>query len=374
MSVSTISSHNRYLIWILSGGRCQYRGCNRVLHTDIITKRNFNQAYIAHIVADSPGGPRGCNKRSKLLANNIDNLMLLCDAHHRLIDKVDVSGHQEALLLEMKSEHEERINNATEIQPNMGSYIVTYSANIGINTPNVSYPMVSGYLHPKYYPAKDRSCDLGQVNNLDKDSDPDFWNSEERNLQKKIDLLLIPLIKANEISHISLFAFAPIPLLIRLGVHINDIISVDIRQKRRVPDTWAFDDDIDTEFHFIPVVKKTKVALKLELSAEITDDRITSILGDDTAIYSIKIDNPNNDFVKSRKQIRDFGIKMRDVFNRVKLEYGQQVILHVFPAMPISLAVELGRVWMPKADMSMKIYDQNSALGGFVEAVQIKHL
>lgn len=126
MSKTQISTINKYLIWIRSAGRCQYRGCNKVLHTDILTKRNFNSAYIAHIVADQPGGPRGDSLRSSQLANEIDNLMLLCDTHHRLIDKVDVKGHPEDLMLSMKSEHENRISNATSIHPDRISYIVSY--------------------------------------------------------------------------------------------------------------------------------------------------------------------------------------------------------------------------------------------------------
>ena len=41
--------------------------------------------------------------------------------------------------------------------------------------------------------------------------------------------------------------------------------------------------------------------------------------------------------------------------------------------MPVSLAVQLGRVWMPKADLSMTIFDQNRELGGFVKAIDIVH-
>ena len=77
MSVTSIDSKNKFMLWAISGGRCQYRGCNQILHTDILTKRNFNKSYIAHIVADVAGGPRGCIIRSPLLADDITNLMLL---------------------------------------------------------------------------------------------------------------------------------------------------------------------------------------------------------------------------------------------------------------------------------------------------------
>ena len=208
---------------------------------------------------------------------------------------------------------------------------------------------------------------------MNKDSDPDFWITETKSLQQKFDRLLFPKINDNEIKQISLFAFAPIPLLIYLGTLLNDITSVDVHQKLRNPDTWSFQDDIQTEYHFVADEVKTNVALKIELSDDIVDSRIASVLGNDTSIYSIRIDNPNNDFVKSRKQIQDFGEKMKEAFREIKRIHGQDAVLNIFPSMPISLAVQLGRVWMPKADLSMKIFDQNKELGGFVEAIDISH-
>ncbi|MGL4879955.1 MAG: HNH endonuclease, partial [Waterburya sp.] len=44
--------------WIKSGGRCQFRGCNKLLYRDDLTKIEKNSSYFAHIVADSPGGVR----------------------------------------------------------------------------------------------------------------------------------------------------------------------------------------------------------------------------------------------------------------------------------------------------------------------------
>ena len=215
---------------------------------------------------------------------------------------------------------------------------------------------------------------INRINTLNKDSDLNFWNFELGNLQRRFDRLLYPLLNSGDVKHISLFGFAPIPLLIKLGVLLNDITSVDVRQKRRNPDTWKFDDDIETIYNLVsPAYTKTQVALKLELSDSIADERITKVLGEDVAIYSINIVNPDNDIIKSRKQIIDFGEKMKEAFREIKKIHGQDVVLNIFPAIPISLAVQLGRVWMPKADLSMRIFDQNYLLKGFSEALLIKH-
>lgn len=156
MSVTSISSKNKNLLWAVSAGRCEYIGCNKVLHTDILTNKKCNSAYIAHIVGDEPTGPRGDIKRSKLLANDINNLMLLCDTHHRMVDEDEIT-YTEPCLLEMKRQHEERIRRITDIAPNMSSEIILYGANIGINNSPLSYQSACEALLYDYYPASDNA-------------------------------------------------------------------------------------------------------------------------------------------------------------------------------------------------------------------------
>ncbi|MGU3375212.1 SAVED domain-containing protein [Chryseobacterium sp. M5A1_1a] len=381
MSISSISTKNRYLLWVKSGGRCEYRGCNKSLIQDILTKSNFNQSYIAHIVADVPGGPRGCITRSGLLGDNINNLMLLCDSHHRLIDKHDVGGHPEALLLDMKKEHEERIERVTKIAPDMGSHIVTYTANIGTNTPVVTYESVGEYLLPSHYPAQSSAIDLGLTNSAGKDVNPTFWSIEIENLETQFNDQLRPKLRTNQINHISLFALAPMPLLMKLGTLLNDIQKIEIHQPARNPKTWNLLDDQDQVQYLVnkptttttTTTTKAPVILNISLSATIINDRITQVLGTDCSIYTLTIPIPSNDYLKNKVHLEDFSIIVRRLFNEIKAVHGQGTELHIFPAMPVAAAIEFGRIWMPKADMPLVIYDQNTALGGFVKAIEIRN-
>lgn len=373
MSVTSITDKNKYLLWVKSGGRCQYRGCNCSLTQDILTKRNFNKSYIAHIVADVPGGPRGDTVRSPLLKDDITNLMLLCDTHHRLIDRADVAGNPETLLLAMKKEHEDRIETVTNISSDMQSHILTYKANVGAFTPEMSYQTVSQFLLPTYYPAMAGTIDLSLSNSVQRDRDTAFWTTEVANLEAQFDKKLFQNYAKGEIKHLSVFAFAPIPLLVKLGTLINDIYTCQINQKVRNPDTWNLNDDT-TEVKYTVIEPENKhktVALNISLSATITNDRIIQVLGDECDIYTITIDAPFNDYLKSKKHLEDFSITIRGLFNQIKASYNEQTPIHVFPAMPIAKAVEMGRVWMPKADMPLYLYDQNTVNGGFTKAIEI---
>jgi len=358
---------------VRSAGRCEYRGCNKSLYLDLLTKMRFNQSYLAHIVADEPGGPRGDAVRSKLLAKDLNNLMLLCDTHHRLVDKIDVVGHPESSLLQMKQEHEDRIERVTAIAADRQSHILTYRANVGVHTREVSYQAVSQYLQPEYYPAEAAAIDLSLTNSLERDRDATFWSSELMNLEKQVERKLHRLFSKGEIKHLSIFAFAPMPLLIKLGSLVNDVSVADIYHPVRSPNTWKLTNDPAATVYSVvtPTEKSKTVALNISLSATITNDRIAKVLGDDCSIYTVTMDAPYNDYLKCKSDLEAFGKLIRRLFDQIKVAYGEGTPLHIFPAMPIATAVELGRVWMPKADMPLWIYDQNTAVDGFMKAIEI---
>jgi hypothetical protein len=109
----------------------------------------------------------------------------------------------------------------------------------------------------------------------------------------------------------------------------------------------------------------------LGVSATVTPDRITSILGPDASIWIVTVDSPHNDIVKSQEHLAQFRAMVRPLLDRIKSVHGQNATLHVFPAAPVSIAVEFGRIRMPKADMPWQLYDQVNARGGFVPALFI---
>ena len=81
--------------------------------------------------------------------------------------------------------------------------------------------------------------------------------------------------------------------------------------------------------------------------------------------------NPHNDIVRSVEDQIEFRRLLRKVFNRIKAVHGEAGTIHLFPVLPVSAAVDVGRVWMPKADLPLIVYDQNRQRGGFFEALQI---
>lgn len=122
----SLPANVKAIVWARAAGRCQFRGCNKPLIGDLVSGRsNLNTAYIAHIVSDAVNGPRGDKILSPLLTKDPSNLMLLCDAHHRLIDdRTSWKDYSVELLQEMKAEHEDRIEAVTSISRDRGCHVI----------------------------------------------------------------------------------------------------------------------------------------------------------------------------------------------------------------------------------------------------------
>jgi len=374
MSVTHIPEKIKIILWGKAAGRCQYKGCNEILFRDSTTQAEFNQSYIAHIIADSPNGPRGHATLSEELKNDISNLMLLCDVHHRLIDKGDVDGHPTERLEKMKKDHEARIELQTDVHEDMESYIVLYGANIGGHTSPLNIKEARTAILPHRY-STPHPIEIGFKNSAAQDDSEQYWQQEIQNLNVLYNNKVKNLIDSGHIKHLSVFALAPQPLLIELGRLLGDINKVTTHQRRREPSTWQWSmEDYSADYQISKPSKNHKiVALNLSLSATISDERIINTLGEEISIWKISLEAPHNDFLHSPSQLSHFRLTMRKLMNEIKLSHGQDTELNIFPAVPASVAIECGRVWMPKADMPLHIYEQNTKRDGFFKAHTIRN-
>ena len=184
MARTHIKLETKLILWGKAAGRCQYDGCNKQLYIDGLTNAEFNTAYIAHIIADSPNGPRGHKLLSDKLSDKIENLMLLCDEHHRLIDRKQVKEHTVERLTLMKQNHEERMIKLTDISDSKKSHIIMYGANIGKHNSPLIYSDACLALRPDYYPAENKPIALGMKNSSLQDDEDEFWNFENNHLEK----------------------------------------------------------------------------------------------------------------------------------------------------------------------------------------------
>ncbi len=376
MSTTSIPEKVRLQLWVAAGGRCEYTGCNKPLFRDDLSLAKMNRSNIAHIISDSPDGPRGDPVLSPKLAKKFSNLMLMCYDHHHLIDHEGLDNHSPDILRAMKFEHEHRIETVTDIQWDRKTDVLIYTARIGDYYPTVSFSDAeSAILCNGRWPASPYPFEMGRSNCQLTDSIDEFWTQEQEHLRSIIRERIIPPHSNGRLRHLSIFAIAPQPLLVLLGCLLRDISAADVYQRHREPQppSWAWQDHPDGFDYGIvrPQQTKGEPALVLDLSARIADDRIFGKIGNDASIWRVTVPDPNNDYLKSARQLEQFRNLIRPLFDEIKDQYPAGTMLNVFPAAPVSVCVEMGRTIQPKAHMPLRLWDQNNDSGGFLPALDV---
>lgn len=363
-------------LWGRSAGRCQFSGCNQLLYKSSVTQETVNLSQKAHIYSFSEKGPRGWGPFKLRLSrlNDISNLMLMCHGCHKKIDG-DAQGERYSaeLLISWKETHERRIAIVTGIEVNKKTHVILYGANIGSEKSLIQYQECIDSIFPNYYPAKERPEILSMSSEL-RDCSSEYWSAESAHLYKIYERKIAPIIDEDSCKHFSLFAIAPQPLLIKLGTLLTDKISVETYQLHREPKGWKWQDEPKV-FNF-EVLKPEKFSgipvLLLSLSDKVAKNRVTDVLGEDVSVWEVTINEPHNDFMESKQQLSAFRKCVRKLMVNIKNMHGNNTPLHIFPVMPVSCSVELGRSRMPKADMPWIIYDHDPKRKAFNNSIEIQ--
>ncbi len=365
-------------LWVLAGGRCQFRDCNELLYKSPITQEKVNRAQKAHIYSFSLNGPRGRGpyaKNAKDL-NSTKNLLLVCHGCHQTIDqRGGCTRYPAALLQQWKQEHKARIVRVTGVNPKRKTHVVLYGSRIGTEDSPLQPDAAMETVFPNRFPARDMPINLSPKLEHN-DGAPTFWATEAAHLRNIFERDINPLIRESSAAHFSLFGLADMPLLIVLGSLFTDKRTVDVYQLHREPQGWRWQNDALRGFNFKlkhPRHTRGEPALVFSLSGSIDPERIRAVLGPHVAIWELTIANPHNDFLRSRRQLILFREAVRNAMATINHAHGLKPV-HVFPAMPVACAIELGRVRMPHSDPPWILYNQNNKLGGFTKALTIgKH-
>ena len=376
MSTSYLKPALKAALMGRAGGRCQYRGCNKPLDMDELTSRRLNKSVYAHIIADSEDGPRGDPVLSPQLGQDIQNLMVLCHDHHRLIDHEGLNDHPVELLRAMKREHEERVANLLDIQEDHRTRLLFVQVNIGQYSPQISLESAREAVLPRYPVVPEILVDL--TRQAIRDDEPDFWARSADEIKRQVEQRLAPTLADPGYRSLSLFALAPIPLLMWLGRVLGDLNSCSVFQKLRAPDSWTWEGDPGPAGSFTletpqaeELVESGHVSLLLSVSGVVTPQEVAATFEEPLPTWHIRAENPGLDGLRSLAQLEAFVDAYRDALQQIRSIHGPNVVVHVLPAVPNSVAVECGRRLLPKADPSLVAYDKNKTGVSFSQALTI---
>lgn len=232
-----------------------------------------------------------------------------------------------------------------------------FTADIGKNAVRISDAEVAAALAPAE-PAEPIVLDLG-----DRCSDGRgaSWASAIVELERAASL-------ARESTEpLAVFAIAPIPMLVAVGSLLGDKLpGVVFERHRHLADVdparaWCWEDD-GPDLAWAPFRPPrqqrgaTDVAVLLSISGPVDCAAVSGVLPQQHPQYEIRLESPRSNVVRTKAQLASFVTRWREVLDHIRETYGETVRVHVFPAVPVSVAVECGRR-MLQADPTLRIYN-----------------
>lgn len=357
----------RLLLFVRAGGRCEFDGCNRdvLRHHVTLTAQVFGE--MAHIVAFKPRGPRGKSGKALVDINDVQNLMVLCPQCHKLIDD-NPGKYTTKILREYKKQHEKRIRYVTKLGPDRQTTVLILKSKIGGNVVQIPMTQILEATAPSYPDSMEPTeIDLSGFN----DTIPTFTATAQQEIVERVRRFFEPGGAGNKADHISVFALAPMPLLIALGAQLSNKVSSDLYQRHRDTEDWAWKKKGDrTRFRFHAVQAGTtpeNVALIMSLSGTVPLNHLPPEINNSFSIYELTLDGsaPNTGFLKTRNDLEAFRAQYQIVLGTLEQNHPGLTRVHLFPAVPAPVAVLCGRELLPTIHPRLRVYDFQKASGVF---------
>lgn len=357
-----------------AAGRCEFRGCNRFLYTHPLTGESGNFAQGAHIVAFSERGPRGREGARPTDIHNVENLMLLCAACHKLIDDAP-ARYTRAELEAHKREHEARITRVTEVGPDAQTTVLQLKARIGAGAVDIAPEEIFDAVHPRYPAGDPVIIDLTGLG--DEKAGPRYDAAADA-IAEQAARLYANGSGLQRTNHLSVFALAPIPLLVALGGALSNKIRTDFFQCHRDKEkrwTW-FEGEPSVRYAVRRISQGTDAAcvgLVLSLSGAVDPASLPAALDERFSLYEITLEGrtPGTGFLRQRADLEAFRKTYRGLLADLRQGHPGLGEIHLFPAVPAPVAVSCGFDLLPKVDPTLVVYDNVMRDGGFIARLKV---
>lgn len=371
-----VPSMVRLFLFVRAGGRCEFDGCNQYLIEHHLTKAPGNFAEMAHIWAFSELGPRGQEVHGAEL-HELSNLMLLCPTCHKLIDG-DPKQYTVEVLRKHKKAHEDRVFMLTDTKPDRHTIAFVLRAKIGGRHVKVSLPEIQEAVAPNY--AGTRDVVEVDLTALPDEASDHYWRVASEAIRTKTRTLYEQNFDDGPARNVSVFALAPIPLLVFLGGCLSDKVPTALYQRHRDSESWKWKEAGDVVAYETKTLRQGTdplcVALVLSLSGRVALDELPAEIDARFSVYEITLVGvePSPRFLDVEESLRAFRDEyMLTMRNIVAAHHGLER-LHLFPAVPAPVAIATGRDLMPKRDPAVLVYDFDKRVGGYVHTLEVnKH-
>jgi hypothetical protein len=374
-------------VWHEAGARCMYRGCGEDLSRTSLTTKSAAAAYLAHIVASDEDGPRGDPQWSHRLSDDPDNVMLMCDEHHRLIDRIDVLGHSREYLQAMRSEHVGKVGAALDSLRYPHTRGIAILGDIGnVKTSFHQRDMREAMLARGLSPVPEIDQLVRHFNRDDRIS-PDYWRwvlteheNDFRELTRRLGAAQ-PL--GDGIEVLAVFPLHYVPILILCGRIVGEARQVEIFQYSHgkswqwpanstpQPDKFFFVDDAKG----VSSTRSAEVVLTLELTAEVDlnafpDEIKHGIEAGHLPWLRVRAQSPAPTCITHWQDLVQFTIVARQAVNHVQ-DVVRASTVHLFGISPASTLFRFGQILQPGHHSDYIVYDRPDRNKLFNAAIRI---
>ncbi|MBA6097136.1 SAVED domain-containing protein [Pseudomonas juntendi] len=277
-------------VYSRSAGICEFEGCDAILFKDDRDHYGY-YGYLAHIVAAKAKGPRGDEKLSAVLSQSPENIMLCCDVHHRLIDKVDPDSYSRKRLEAMVASRVMWRTNQVKTLAYPVVHALAFIGDIAGRTTTFSqHDARKALLQAQLNPASERVVEylLRDSQGGNDVNDPGYWSSFLRAFRSQI-LHIHDAVRGHgafgsHAEQLAIFPLGNMPAMLLGGWLIGEARRVELFSFRRNHGTWVRPEPDPAPVTFAwtkpdqPPLPACKVLITLELTAEITDSALNDEL------------------------------------------------------------------------------------------------
>ena len=182
---------------------------------------------------------------------------------------------------------------------------------------------------------------------LDQQNGDTFWENERKALICNFSRKVIPLL---EDGGSNLFANRP---------------NIDVYQLKKNPSSWEWENN-DTKLNILTTwlsnfSHASEAVIMLSFSGKVNIANVNNTINTASLpTVELSIENPYDDFLRSKQQLDEFLIEFRKIKSKL-LELGVKQI-HLFAAIPISFAISIGQAYNPNYDANLVTYDYKQGI------------
>lgn len=333
-----ISEKTTQKVWADAGCRCMFEGCAMDLSGVPLWTKAARVGYLAHIIASDPEGPRGSQEDSHRLADDPENIMLMCDAHHRLIDSFAADQYTADILNAMRKSHRDLVRKYMDSLAYPRSRAVTLHANLA-NVPTYFHDseLIDAILATRRAMVPEVIHYVRRKSQRDDRYIPGFWNQYLREHENDIRQLVTGFNSVNGAitENLAIFPLHHIPTLVLAGRIMGEAQTIQVFQYDKSRKSWAWNPAAGPQpvgtFNVdnLPQNRAAEVLITVELTARIDEDAMPADLHTEVAagrLQWIRIFTPKPGF--------DCIVHSDDIDQFAQI--ARQAIVHVQDVMRVS--------------------------------------